>query len=72
MKILNGFLSLDGRLGMMGAANRIDMLHEGRRTRATDLRHKTRYDLVLTRGKRPSENAYTLFEREDNGQMRIA
>lgn len=40
--------------------------------RKTDLRHQGRYDLVLTRGKKASDNAYALNEREENGQMRIA
>ena len=31
--------------------------------RKTDLRQCTRYDLVLTRGPRPSDNRYTLTEK---------
>jgi hypothetical protein len=31
--------------------------------RASNLRHKTRYDLVLTRGARPSDNTYCLIEK---------
>lgn len=33
------------------------------RARATELRRKTAYDLVLTRGKRPSDNLYSLVEK---------
>lgn len=39
--------------------------------RKTDLRKKTKYDLVLVRGQKPSDNAYSLIEREDNGQLRL-
>jgi len=40
--------------------------------RKTDLRKQGRYDLVLRKGKKASENLYVLYERETSGQMRIA
>jgi len=39
--------------------------------RKTDLRKQGHYDLVLVRGSKPSENTYSLIEREENGQMRL-
>lgn len=60
-----------------GTATLRDILQSGQpwayewRARATDLRHQGRYDLVLCRGDRPSDNAYSLIEREENGQMRL-
>ena len=33
------------------------------RARATDLRHRTNYDLVLTRGRCASDNIYKLTEK---------
>jgi len=39
--------------------------------RKTDLRKQGRYDLVLVRGAKPSDNTYSLIEREKNGQMRL-
>jgi len=39
--------------------------------RKTDLRKQGRYDLVLVRGAKPSDNAYSLIMREENGQMSL-
>lgn len=52
-----------------GSATLREILQSGQpwsyewRARATDLRHKTRYDLVLTRGRRASDNIYKLTEK---------
>lgn len=61
-----------------GAATLGEILRSGEawsyewRARATDLRKKGRYDLVLRRGKRATDNVYVLCEREESGQMKIA
>ena len=60
-----------------GTATLREILNSGQpwsyewRARATDLRKRGKYDLVLTRGAKPSDNAYSLIMREENGQMSL-